>query len=97
MTNHTQSAIIWPLHFSPGTTDNFVSNEVIAKDLTAAQIWALLNNINKWESYYKNYQSITAPTSGPNLQKGDVFQFSTFGFPPLTCHVAESVAPAGGA
>lgn len=96
MTNHTQSAIIWPLHFLPGTTDNFVSNEVIAKDLTAAQIWALLNDISKWESYYKNCQSITPPTSGPNLQKGDVFKFSTFGFPPLTCPVKESVAPGPG-
>lgn len=93
MTSHTQSAIVWPLHYLPGTTDNFVSNEVIAKDLTAAQIWALLNNITLWESYYKNCQSITAPDSGPNLQKGDVFKFSTFGFPPLTCNVKESVAP----
>lgn len=96
MSNHTQSTIIWPSHFLPGTTDNFVSNEVIAKDLTAAQIWALLNDITKWESYYKNCQSIHPPTSGPNLEKGDVFKFSTFGFPPLTCTVEESLTPAGG-
>ncbi|CAN8101927.1 unnamed protein product [Discula destructiva] len=94
--NHLQAAIIWPAHFLPGTTDNFVSNEVIARDLSAAAIWALLNDITKWESYYKNCQSITVPDSGPHLQKGDVFQFSTFGFPPLTCPVEESIAPGNG-
>lgn len=96
MSNYTQSAILWPSHYLPGTTDNFVSNEIIAKDLTAAAIWAQLSDITKWESYYKNCTSITAPASGPHLQKGDVFKFSTFGFPPLTCPVEESVAPGNG-
>lgn len=94
--NATLSAINWPSKFLPGTTDNFVSNEVIAKDLTAAQIWALLNDISKWESYYKNCQQITPPPSGPQLNKGDNFSFSTFGFPPLDSTVQESVAPANG-
>lgn len=90
----SQSAIIWPAHFLPGTTDNFVSNERIAKDLTSTQIWALLANITKWESYYKNCGQITPPDSGSTfLHKGDVFKFSTFGFPPLTCTVEESVTP----
>ncbi|KAK8071182.1 hypothetical protein PG997_011385 [Apiospora hydei] len=84
MAGPTQSAIIWPEHFLPGTTDNFVSNEVIAKGLTARQIWDLLANISKWESYYKNVSQITEPESGPILKKGDVFKFSTFGFPVLT-------------
>lgn len=95
MANNTQSAITWPAHFLPGTTDNFVSNEVIAKDLTAAAIWALLSDTSKWESYYKNCASITAPASGPHLRKGDVFEFSTFGFPILMFPVEESVAPGG--
>jgi len=60
----SQSAILWPDHFLPGTTDNFVSNEVIAKDVTSTQIWALLANISKWESYYKNCGQITPPDSG---------------------------------
>lgn len=30
---------------------------------------------------------------GPFLHKSDVFKFSTFGFPPLTCTVEESEAP----
>ena len=91
-----QSAIVWPTKYIPGTTDNFVSNEVIAKDITAAQIWALLNDISKWESYYNNVAQITPPESGPMLQKGDVFSFSTFGFPVLTCPVEASVPPQRG-
>ncbi|KAK8024343.1 hypothetical protein PG993_012409 [Apiospora rasikravindrae] len=93
MPGSTQSAIIWPEHFLPGTTDNFVTNEVIAKGLTARQVWDLLVDISKWESYYKNVSQITAPKSGPILKKGDVFKFSTFGFPVLTCPVEESVPP----
>ena len=92
----TQSAIIWPQKFLPGTTDNFVSNEVIAADLSASQIWALLSDISKWESYYNNVSDITPPSSGANLKKGDTFKFSTFGFPVLTCPVEESTPPGSG-
>lgn len=90
----TQSSISFPEHFLPGTTDNFVSNERVAKDITSTQIWALLANISKWETYYKNCAELTPPESGSTfLHKGDVFKFSTFGFPPLTCTVEESEAP----
>ena len=90
----TQSSIMFPDHFLPGTTDNFVSNERIAKDITSTQIWALLANILKWETYYKNCAEITPPSSGSTfLHKSDVFKFSTFGFPPLTCTIEESEAP----
>ena len=92
----TQSAIIWPSKYLPGTTDNFVSNEVIVKEINASQIWASLADISKWESYYHNVSQITPPESGPTLEKGDVFKFSTFGFPVLTCPVEESVAPTKG-
>ena len=95
MSGPTQSAIIWPQKYLPGTTDNFVSNEIIAKDLSAKHIWALLNDITKWTSYYDNVSHITPPDSGPLLQKGDTFSFSTFGFPVLTCPVMESVPPGG--
>lgn len=91
--NPTQSAIIWPSHFTPGTTDNFVTNEVIAKDLTASQIWAKLANITKWQTYYRNCSSITPPSSSDMLKKGNTFKFSTFGFPVLTCNIEESVSP----
>jgi hypothetical protein len=94
----TQSSITFPAHFLPGTTDNFVSNERIAKNLTSTQIWALLANISKWPTYYKNCSNITPPqdssdSDSPFLHKGSVFKFSTFGFPPLTCTVEESEAP----
>ncbi|PVH69987.1 hypothetical protein DL98DRAFT_621233 [Cadophora sp. DSE1049] len=89
----TQSAIIWPAEFLPGTTDNFISNEVIASSLSASQIWSLLADISKWSSYYNNASSTTPPSSGPHLKKGDIFKFSTFGFPVLTCTVEESISP----
>ena len=91
--SHSQSAIIWPDKYLPGTTDNFVSNEIIAKDLSAAHVWPLLADISKWENYYDNVSQITPPSSGPMLQKGDTFKFSTFGFPVLTCPVEESTPP----
>lgn len=92
----TQASIIWPEHLLPGTTDNFVSNEVIASDLTTQQIWELLADISKWETYYKNCDKITQPESGSYLKEGNVFKFSTFGFPPLECTVKESVVPQKG-
>lgn len=91
-----QSAIVWPTNFLPGTTDNFVSNEVIVKDIQAAQIWKLLADISKWESYYKNCSDVTPPASSPFLSKGDEFQFATFGLSKLTAVVKESVAPSPG-
>ena len=91
-----QPSIIFPVHYAPGTTDNFVSNETVAKGISAQQIWALLHDISKWESYYKNCAQITVPDEGPQLEKGRVFKFSTFGFPPLTCTVRESVEPGKG-
>ncbi|KAF2967024.1 hypothetical protein GQX73_g6529 [Xylaria multiplex] len=87
------SHILWPQKYLPGTTDNFVSNEIFVKGLTAEQVWPYLNNITKWDSYYNNVAEITPPSSGPALEKGDKFSFSTFGFPPLQSEVWESVAP----
>ncbi|KAI5927726.1 hypothetical protein F4810DRAFT_649132 [Camillea tinctor] len=87
------SHIIWPEKYLPGTTDNYVSNEVIVKGITANQVWPYLANITKWESYYHNVSQITPPSSSPVLEKGDKFSFSTFGFPPLQSEVYESVAP----
>jgi hypothetical protein len=90
----TAPAIIWPEQFLPGTTDNFVSNEIIVKNLSVDKVWANLADITKWESYYGNCGQITPPKSGrPALEKGDKFSFSTFGFPPLPCECYESVAP----
>jgi hypothetical protein len=34
----------WPEKYLPGTTDNFVSNEVIVASLTTAQVWPYPND-----------------------------------------------------
>lgn len=36
------NAIFWPAGYLPGLTENFVSNEVIVGDLSAADVWPLL-------------------------------------------------------
>ncbi|KAL5449795.1 hypothetical protein PMIN07_000481 [Paraphaeosphaeria minitans] len=92
----TQSSILWPEHLLPGHTDNFISNEVKAADLTTQQIWELLADVSRWNSYYKNCAQITEPETGPYLKESSVFKFSTFGLPPLTCTVKKSVVPKQG-
>lgn len=88
--------VIWPEKYLPGTTDNYVSNETIVKGLSATDIWPLLADITRWESYYHNCADITPPRSGPFLEQGDDFSFSTFGYPALSSKVHESVPPAAG-
>ena len=46
--------INWPKEYLPGTTDNFASNELIVKDLTAADVWPYLTLATVWEKYYGN-------------------------------------------
>ena len=46
--------IYWPEEYLPGTTDNFVSNEVIVKDLKAEDVWPYLTHATVWEKYYSN-------------------------------------------
>lgn len=88
------STVTWPHRFLPGTTENFVSNEIFVPQLTAAHVWPNLIDPARWTSYYSNVDQITPPSSGPTLQnKGDRFSFATFGFPPLQAEVCESVAP----
>lgn len=93
----TQNAITWPASYLPGTGDNFVSNEVIVKDLSAADVWPLLVDTSAWESYYDNVADISFPHGGgPELEDELDFSFGTFGFPPLDAHVVELRAPAAG-
>lgn len=92
----TATAIHWPSKYLPGTTDNFVSNETIVANLSSTEIWPHLVDITRWETHYDKCSQITPPKSGPKLQKGDNFSFSTFGFPPLSCEVGESVEPSKG-
>ncbi|MGW1722163.1 SRPBCC family protein [Streptomyces sp. NPDC002306] len=92
-----QSAIDWPEKYLPGTGDNFVSNEVIVKGLSAEQVWRYLVDTSTWESYYDNVADISFPRGGgPRLKDGVAFAFGTFGFPPLDARVVEFQEPAAG-
>ena len=90
------NAIQWPEKYLPGTTDNYVSNEVIVAGLTAAEVWAYLNDTSYWESYYKNVAKIGFDGgAGPKLAADLPFRFTTFAFP-VEAHVVEYVPPAPG-
>lgn len=76
------SDIVWPARFTPGETDNFVSNEVVVKDLTINELWQQLTNTAAWESYYANVSKISfRDGSGPVLTAKARFNFTTFVFP----------------
>ncbi|WP_236066254.1 SRPBCC family protein [Pseudomonas palmensis] len=91
-----QNAIVWPEGYLPGTTNNFVSNEVIVAGLRAADVWPLLADATKWPSYYANSADVRFyDGKGPVLADGDSFFFKTFGFP-VEAQVTEYVPPANG-
>ncbi|MFC8084192.1 SRPBCC domain-containing protein [Streptomyces sp. NPDC057340] len=93
----TQNAITWPEKYLPGTGDNFVSNEVIGRGVTADRVWHYLTDTSEWEGYYDNVADISFPDGGGPVLKADLtFSFGTFGFPPLDARVVEFQAPADG-
>jgi hypothetical protein len=86
--------IIWPDDFLPGTTDNFVSNEVVVRGLGAAQVWPHLADTSRWPTYYENASEIVFHDgNGPVLTKGARFRFTTFGLP-VDAEVTECEPPA---
>jgi hypothetical protein len=88
--------IFWPEDYSPGFTDNFVSNEVIVAGLSAMDVWPFLSNAPLWPTYYSNSANIRLyDGKGPELQNGVRFYFETFGFP-VEAQVLEYVPPAEG-
>jgi hypothetical protein len=89
--------ILWPEGYLPGTTDNYVSNEVIVASLRAAELWPFLNDTSKaWPTYYGNASDIRFHDgSGPELSSGVRFRFTTFGFP-VEAEVTEYEPPAAG-
>jgi len=90
------SDIIWPQGYLPGTTDNYVSNEITVAGLDAAGTWAQLNDTGAWPTYYGNVSDIVFHDgSGPLLNPGARFRFVTFGFV-IEAEVNEYVAPADG-
>ncbi|KAM9963446.1 hypothetical protein ACTFIW_006676 [Dictyostelium discoideum] len=91
-----QSAIIWPQDYIPGTTDNFSSNEMIVSGLNSNEIWKLLEDTSKWESYYSNVSNISFYNGGgPKLEINSRFRFNTFGFP-IEAQVTQCVYPSNG-
>ncbi|WP_028319679.1 SRPBCC domain-containing protein [Desulfobulbus elongatus] len=87
------NAIIWPEHYLPGTTDNYVSNEVVIPGLQAVNVWPHLINTSVWPVYYSNASEIRfRDATGPDLNLGSRFRFTTFGFP-VEAEVTEYVPP----
>ena len=94
--NEAMSEIIWPAKYTPGTTDNYVSNEVIVTGLTATAVWEYLNNTAAWPTYYSNASDIVLhDRSGTELGEGVRFRFTTFGLV-VEAEVTEWVPPAAG-
>ncbi len=95
-----QNAINWPEKYLPGTGDNFVSNEVIVRSVTAARVWHHLTDTSTWESYYGHITNIAFPEGGgPMLKDGLAFTFDPVGVASVrTQHarVEEFQAPADG-
>jgi hypothetical protein len=90
-------AIHWPEGYLPGTTDNFVSNEIIVPGLTAAAVWPYLATATAWPTYYENAADIVFhDVPGPLLAPDARFSFTTFGFL-VEGKVIEFVPPTGGA
>lgn len=92
----TVSDIVWPVDYLPGTTDNYVSNEIIVAGLSAVQVWPQLAQPLLWPGYYRNAGEIVFHDgAGPELGAGVRFRFTTFGFP-VEAEVTECQPPAPG-
>lgn len=88
--------IYWPEEYLPGTTDNFVSNEVIVKDLKAEDVWPYLTHATMWEKYYSNSSDARYKEEGKTeLYPNAPFFFKTFGFP-IDAEIVEFEAPKDG-
>lgn len=91
-----QNAIIWTEKYTPGTTDNYCSNEVIVVGLTTEEVWKYLVNPFAWPTYYANSSDIELLNPEEKVLYGGVrFRFKTFGFP-IEAQVTECVPPAAG-
>jgi hypothetical protein len=90
------SDIVWPEGYAPGTTDNYVSNEIVVAGLTAAQVWRYLADTSAWPTYYSNVTGVRLHDGpGSELRLGSRFRFTTFSFP-VEAEVKEYEPPAAG-
>lgn len=91
----SQPAIVWPARYLPGSTDNYVSNEIFVRNLGAEEVWPYLVDTRAWPTYYDNAREIVFhDDAGPRLVAGSRFRFTTFGFP-VESEVTEFVPPQG--
>lgn len=89
-------AIEWPAAYLPGTTDNYVCNEMIVRGLSAAEVWVQIDDTRAWPTYYSNASEIRFHDgTGPALGQGARFRFTTFGFP-VEAEVTEYEPPLDG-
>ena len=90
------SEITWPESYLPGTTDNYVSNEIIVSGLSVADVWPYINTPSLWPTYYGNASEVRIHKAGVSeLSLGTRFRFTTFGFP-VEGEVNEYEPPASG-
>lgn len=76
------NSIVWPKDYIPGYADNFVSNEMIIKDLSLKAVWENLVNTSVWDKYYSNMADVQFYNQEDSyLKEGSRFKFKTFGFP----------------
>jgi len=88
--------IKWPEGYLPGTTDNYASNEIIVKGITAKDVFYNLIDTSIWTTYYENASDINFHnTPGTILAADTKFSFKTFGFP-IEAEVVEFVPPMNG-
>ena len=88
--------INWSHDYLPGTTDNFASNEIIVKGITAKEVFDNLIDTSILESYYNNVGDIYFyQQNEPKLKPNTRFKFSTFGFP-IEAEVVEFEEPSEG-
>ena len=89
-------SIVWPKDYVPGYTDNYVSNEMIIRDLSLEVVWENLVNTASWTKYYSNMADVEFyNTQGTHLKENTRFKFKTFSFP-IEAEITEFVPPFDG-
>lgn len=74
-------SINFPEKFTPGLTDNFVSNEVIVKNLDFDRVLDALLDASKRERYYENSSDVYMYNQDSTVLTNNTrFRFKTFGF-----------------
>ena len=88
------SEIHWPESLRPGFVDNFVSNELVVRELDAATVFDTLVDTRTWAEQYDNATNIRFHDGPPPyLALGLRFAFTTFELP-VEAEITEFVRPA---